>query len=206
MTSGISNSQILQKQQETTNQLNALIEKSAQAISCGPDCQKIKSTQDLEQKYLDAQTNMKTAPIQLQEAKKNYYVFSEGQGAYNTLMETELTNKADKIGELIKEKFLEEIQRATTLNFYYNSDIINSKNSIELYNNYLKKNKETEKNIRNSKGDTLTNDRKTYYETQELNSLQKWYMLFIWIYYILVVCFLLGSIFVNNGLSLVKKF
>ena len=199
------NAEILQKQQETTNQLNALIEQSAEAISCCPDCQKIKSNQDLEQKYLDAQTNMQTAPIQLQEAKKNYYVFAEGEGAYNSLIERELKVKATKIGELIKEKFLEEIQRAKTLNFYYNSDIINSKNSIELYNNYFNKNKETELNIRNSNSDVLTNDRKSYYEIQELDNLNKWYSIFIWIYYILLLGLFLGSIFIKNQLSIITK-
>lgn len=199
------NAQILQKQQETTNQLNALIEQSAEAISCGPDCQKLKSDQDLEQKYLDAQTNMQTAPIQLQEARKNFYVFTEGEGAYNSLIEEELKLKATKIGELIKEKFLEEITSATTLNFYYNSDIINSKNSIELYNTYFNKNKETELNIRNSNGDALTNDRKSYYEIQELDNLDKWYLIFIWIYYLFLLGLFLGSIFIKNQLTIIKK-
>lgn len=200
-----SNAQILQKQQETTNQLNALIEQSAEAISCGPDCQKLKSDQDLEQKYLDAQTNMQTAPIQLQEARKNFYVFTEGEGAYNSLMESELKLKATKISELIKAKFLEEITSATTLNFYYNTDIINSKNSIELYNTYFNKNKETEVNIRNSNGDALTNDRKSFYEIQEMDNLDKWYSIFIWIYYLLLLGLFLGSIFIKNQLTIIKK-
>ena len=203
--SSLQTQKILKKQQETTNQLNALIEQSAQALMCGPDCQKIQNTQELQQKYLDAQTNMQTAPIHLEEAKKNYYVFAEGQSAYNNLLEKELKTKAKKISQVISEKFLEETQRAKTLNFYYNSDIVNSKNTIELYANYLTKNKDTEVIIRDSKGDMLTNDRKTYYETQEYDSLLQWYKIFIYIYYILVIVCILGLFFSPNRFVIGQK-
>ena len=52
-----------------------MIEKSSEAIICGPDCQKIKVSEELKQKYLDAETNLQTAPIKLDESKKNYYVY-----------------------------------------------------------------------------------------------------------------------------------
>ena len=205
MEKSFSNAQILKKQQETTNQLNALIEQSSQAIMCGPECQQKKNTQDLQQKYIDAQTNMKTAPIQLEEAKKNYYLFSEGQNAYNNLLEKELKIKAEKISKLILEKFLEEIHHAKILNFYYNSDIINSKNTIELYENYLKQNKTTEILIRDSKGDMLTNDRKSYYEIQEYDNLLKWNNIFLYFYYFCVVIFIVGLVFLPNQFTIVQK-
>jgi hypothetical protein len=127
---------ILKKQQETTSQINSLLEKSAQSLLCGPTCQKIRKKQDLEQKYLDAQTNLQTAPIDFQEARKEYYVFAKGEPAYNNLIEKELTQKADSIGKLIYDKFEEEIKQAIMLNTYYNSDLINTKNTVELYKSY----------------------------------------------------------------------
>ena len=39
---------LLQQQQKTTDQLNSLLEKSAEAIMCGPTCQKMKKTQEAE--------------------------------------------------------------------------------------------------------------------------------------------------------------
>lgn len=205
MEKSLSNAQILKKQQETTNQLNALIEQSSQAIMCGPECQKQKNTEDLKQKYLDAQTNMLTAPIQLEEAKKNYYLFSGGQNAYNNVQENELKSKAEKISKLIAEKFLEEIKHAKILNFYYNSDIINSKNTIELYETYLKKNKTTETLIRDSKGDMLTNDRKSYYEIQEYDNLLKWNSRFMYFYYFCIILFIIGLLFLPNQFTNVQK-
>lgn len=205
MEKSLSNAQILKKQRETTDQLNALIEQSAQAIMCGPECQKQKNTEDLKQKYLDAQTNMQTAPMQLEEAKKNYYVFSEGQNAYNNVQEGDLKIKAEKISKLIAEKFLEEVKHAKILNFYYNSDIINSKNTIELYADYLKKNKTTETLIRDSRGDMLTNDRKSYYEIQEYDNLVTWNSRFLYFYYFCVILFIVGLFFLPNQFTNIQK-
>ena len=199
------NKNILKKQQETTAQINALLAKSAEALSCGPVCQKIKKTQELEQKYLDSQTNMQTAPIQLEEARKNYYVYSKGDSAYNTMLEDDLKKKADAIGNEIHSRFYEEVKKAKTLNFYYNSDLINSQNTFELYNNYFKNNKNAENIIRDAHNDVLTNDRKSFYETQEYDVLDWWYTLFIYVYYILVVVFVLGLFFSPNQMSTYKK-
>ena len=194
---------ILQNQQQMTDQINSLIEQSAQAMLCGPDCQRLEKEESLKQKYLDAKTNLQTAPIQLEEARKQFYVFAEGQGAYNDMLEKDLKEKAQQISSLISEKFNQEIQGAKTLIYYYNTDLINSKNTIELYDDYLKKNRELEKKIKDSKGDVLTKDRKSYYENQEYTSLKNWYMLFIVLYYIIaILCF--ATMFPT--LSIIMKF
>ena len=99
---------LLVRQQDTTNKINALLEQSAEAISCGPTCQKLKVSSELKQKYLDAQTNMITAPIKLEETKKNYYVYTEGRPYYDDIKEAELKEKAEKIGILLSENFYKE--------------------------------------------------------------------------------------------------
>jgi hypothetical protein len=94
-------------------------------------------------------------------------------------------NLLNALAELIKDKFNEEINHAKTLNTFLNTDIINSKNSLELYKNYYVKNKDAEKVIKYSHSDILTNDRKSYYENQEKNNLKGWYNIFYVSYYIL---------------------
>lgn len=187
--SQIQTEQILAKQRETASTINALLEQSREALLCGPVCQKRKTANELEQKYLNAEMEMKKAPSDLQNAKKNYYVFTEGESAYNNMLEQELKEKADKMGDLIKEKFVEEVGQAETLNFYLNSDIINSKNTLELYKDYISKNQNTEKLIKHSHSDILTNDRKSFYENQETSGLKGWYNTFLTSYYILALVY-----------------
>lgn len=61
---------LLQRQQISQDKINELLEKSSQAMLCGPTCQKLRVTDELKQKYLDAETNMQTAPLKLNKVRK----------------------------------------------------------------------------------------------------------------------------------------
>jgi len=196
---------LLGKQMVTQSQLNDILNKTVSAMKVSPEAQRKQTQSDLEQKYLDSQTKLQTAPLELEKNKKNYYVFRNGEAYYDTMMETELKNKAAQIQQQISEKFSEETSNAKTMNSYYNTQLINSKNTTELYEEYLKKNIVLEKTIKNSHGDVVTNDRKTYYETEAIDSAKLWHKFLMGCYYILVVAFVI-SIFVSNSeMSRVKQ-
>ena len=199
-TNKIQTAQILANQSKTAAMINSLIELSSNTLLCGPDCQKAKTAKELEQKYYTAQAEIKTAPVNLENAEKNYYVFTEGENVYNERLEKKLKQEAEKLGNLIIENFNKEIEQAKILNLYLNSDIINSSNTMELYKDYLEKNKKTEKKIKFSQGDILTNDRKTYYETQEKDNLKGWYNIFLAVYYLLAIGYF-TTIFSNPALG-----
>lgn len=57
------------------NNFNDLINQANQLISCGPSCSQNQTTTQLKQNYLDAQTNMISAPQQLLTAQKIYYLY-----------------------------------------------------------------------------------------------------------------------------------
>jgi hypothetical protein len=199
---------LLQNQKINQDKINELLETSAEAMMCGPACQKSKITDELQQKYLDAQTNVQTAPITLEKAKKNYFIYSEGRPYYENMLEEELTQKSEKIAEVLEVNFNEEVSSALTMNSYFNTALINSNYTEELLDSYIEKNKEFELLLRNRKGDILTNDRKTYYEVDALNNLKGWYNLWWRIYYILVIVMSLALLFtpskidsVNGGIT-----
>jgi len=175
---------LLKKQQASTEKLTALLEQSLNTLSCGPACQKIKIGEELNQKYLDAQTNLQTAPIQLERTRKNYYVFTEGRPYYNNMLEEELKKKAAVLAKLLAENFREEISNAKIMNAYYNTALTNSSYTKELYAVYLEKNKLVQNTIKNHHADVLTNDRKTYYETEALEDLQNWHTFFLSAFYL----------------------
>ena len=125
--------QLLKKQQASTEKLSALLEQSLTTLSCGPTCQQIKVENELNQKYLDAQTNMRTAPVQLETTRKNYYVFKEGQPYYDNMLEKELKQKAKIMGQMLTNNFNEEISNANLMNSYYNTELTNSEYTKELY-------------------------------------------------------------------------
>ena len=59
--------------------------------------------------------------------------------------------------------------------------------------------------LRERHGDILTNDRKTYYETDAYDRLVLWYRFFWWIYYIIVLMMILALIFSPVKLSVSEK-
>jgi hypothetical protein len=121
------------------------------------------------------------------------------------MLEQELKKKVDGIAISMTNLFNNEIQKAHILNSYLNNDIINSKNTVELYKTYLSKNKTIEKEIKNSHGDILTNDRKSYYEIQENDNLKGWYNIFVTSYFIIALVYFGRFILLNNNLSYIIK-
>ena len=200
-TKNINKSNLLQSQQISQQKINELLEQSANTLLCGPTCQKLKVTEELKQKYLDAETNMQTAPIQLEQSKKNYYVYSEGRPFYDNMKEEELKEKAEQISDLVGANFNDELTNANTMNTYLNTALINSKHTEELLKEYLNKNKTLKLQLRESHGDILTNDRKTYYETEALERLQTWYKFWWFVYYIIIIILLLALLFASGKLD-----
>jgi hypothetical protein len=196
---------LLQRQQISQDKINELLEKSSQAIMCGPTCQKLKVSEELKQRYLDAETNIQTAPIKLEQSKKNYYIYTEGRPYYDNMKEEELKKKADTISQTLAENFNNEVSSANTMNTYLNTALINSENTKELLKEYLEKNQVLKLKLRERHGDILTNDRKTYYETEALERLQFWYFLFWGIYYLLVIAFLLALVLSPSNMTILRK-
>ena len=204
---------LLKKQTETSRRMEELLQTedwmkkiiaASEALRCGPVCQREKELTKLNQEYLNAQTNVQVAPITLEETKKNYYVFKDGRPFYENMLEKELEEKAEHIATIISENFDEEVGTVTTLNEVLNTDTINSVNTFELYDDYAAKNLALEALIAGSKGDILTNDRKTYYETQEYDNLLKWRTRFLWVYYALVIVFILGIFLLPTQMNIIS--
>ena len=196
---------LMAQQTNTSTQINDMLNKAITTISVSPEAQRQQTLNNLEQNYLNAQTNLQTAPVQLETTKKNYYVYKVGETNYNNMQEQEVQQQADLITQQIANKFNEETNNAHLMNSYYNTEVINSANTIELYEEYLKKNADLEKSIKELHGDVLTNDRKTYYENDAIDNVKLWHKFFKICYYILVATYVI-SIFVSTSeMSRVKQ-
>ena len=197
---------LLKQQQATTDKINSLLQMASQ-ITCDAECQRQKTESQLKDKYLGSITNVATAPAQVNEARKRYYVFVNGESAYNDLIEKELKEKAQRLTDLILDEFNEEAKRVMTMNNYLNNDLNSMANTQELYDKYKTENDALKHQIDTHHSDTLTNDRKTYYESQENDVLRSWYRVLLFIFYVFVLGYLLGMLFspskLGNGPKLV---
>lgn len=173
------------------NNFNSFLNQATQSLMCNSDCQREKKSEKLKQDYLRAQANLVSAPAQLEMAEKNYVTFQEGELKYDEMVDAELQEKAKIISQKFTETFNDDVSKIKTQLETYNGLLINFKNVVELYLNYKKENIKLFKQLKDDTNDVLINQRKTYYEDQEVNKLEYYYFyVLLVIYYISVACFI----------------
>lgn len=172
-------------------QFNDFLTRATDAIACDPECQRERTSNELREKYFNAKTNLMTAPNQVNVAAKNYYTFVEGESGYNTYLDNKLNGEANTIIRDFQNNFNTQVGKITQVLDSYDSLLVNYKNIIELYNNYVKKNIEMENKLKIEKSDILTNHRKTYYQDQGMDSLTYYYkwLLFLYVIFAMVCIF-----------------
>jgi hypothetical protein len=185
------------------NKFNSFLDKAQKAISCGPDCQREKTAQELKNKYNAAQSNLILAEPQYQAAKRNYYTYVSGQGGYNEMVENELNKKVDDMIVKFNEITDEEIAKINSQIQIYDGLLLNFRNVVDLFKKYKIENIALFKELKNETNDILTNNRKTYYEDQENERLNSfYYYILLVIYIIVVICFIVFSLIYPSQTSL----
>ncbi len=195
--------------QQQNNQLLDQVNQATQAqslIQCDSKCQYNKQANSLKQKYIDSQNNLATAPYQEQTAKKNYLVYTEGEVAYNEMMTEQYTAEADAAAAQYKTAFENASQDIEDKIQAYDTLLLSYNNSLELYNNYLQENEDLAKQLESESSDIITNNRKTYYQDQGIDTLNFIYYYVLRVVYIIVfICFTVFAFAYNSTLNSNKK-
>ncbi len=166
------------------NDFNNFLTKANETISCGPSCMEQQQSQ------------------QLFTAKKEYITYKQGDSGYNEYIDKELQNNAETIASSYQTKFNKSADTVKTNIQIYDGLLINFNNVVDLYKKYKKENNDLEKKLKIKSSDTLTNDRKNYYEDQGVNRLKMYYYFLLFIYVFIVFIFLLSVFLVKTDVKL----
>jgi hypothetical protein len=188
-----------------TNNINSFIEQANAALTCGSDCQNQNTIDQLKQTYLTAKNNLITAPTQVETSYKNYLVYLEGEPAYLEYKESELQDKAVQISGSVQTDLNNIILNETQNINSYDGLLINLNNVFNYYQGHLKENIELVNRIKTTTSDIITNDRKTYYEDQGIESLKSYYVVLLIIYGIIVVSYVICCFTIQTDLSIKVK-
>jgi hypothetical protein len=194
------------KLQQTTSQINRMVSQSADALTCGPDCQKKRRAEELKQKFLDAQANVNTSSSQLENAAKEYYTFTQGTAGYNNYLATQVSAQAKTTTTAAQTTFSSAADKLRKLTETYDTLNNTYTNTFNLYEKYLLENSILQGKIDAISTDTVTSDRKSFYESQGVDNLNNWYILLKWIYIILLVIYVFGMILAGSNYSFLTKF
>jgi hypothetical protein len=207
LTQQLTQAQTKLKNSGQTAQFNSFISQASDAIMCNSDCQQKRQSEQLKQTYLNSEANVVSAPGKLHVAEKNYITFTEGTSAYDELIDERLQKEAEQIANTFTEYFNDGAQNISTQISSYNSLILNYKNVFELYLKYKEENIELFKQLKEETNDVLTNDRKTYYQDQQIDSLKFYYYYFLLtIYVICVICYLIFSFVYPSQSTFIMRF
>jgi len=178
------------------NNFNNFLQQAQETLMCDSQCQQQKKAQQLQQAYENAQVNLQTAPGQVDTTQKEYITFTQGTVAYSQMHNQDLTQKAQKIVSMYSTNFNNEAQQAKNNVATYSGLLNNYNNVYELYKNLKTENAQLKKDLTNKNSDVLTNDRKTYYENQEIDFLDYIYKYVLQIIYWITVVVYFISVFV----------
>ena len=122
------------------------------------------------------------------------------------LSEAQLQEQAETLADTFEETFNEDSDKIETQLDTYNGLFLNFKNVSELYEKYKKENDKLFNQLKNDTNNVLTNERKTYYEDQEIDNLKFFYFYILLVVYIIcVVCFGFFSLRFPSQSSFIQK-
>jgi len=170
--------------------INSLFSNFQQSITCDARCQRSRETQNLRQRLANAKSNLLSAPSRIQSAQRQFIIHTSGEQAYNKFQEKQLERRANETIQRFQSKVRETREDIQTKLGSYTGILVNFRNVVDLYKKYKRENAEMTKHLRDSTNDILTNERKTYYQDQEVDTLKYYYYYIILIVYIIsVLCY-----------------
>jgi len=162
--------------------INSLLGSSKDALTCDSDCQKKRTEVELKAKYDAALDAVQTAPDQVQATYKNYITFTQGAAAFETIQAESIRARAKADGEKLRAAFDANVGSiVATLRTYTN--IHDNYHHVEaLLRKWVGENDALQKTVGGTLSDMRVNDRKSYYEDQQIETLEAYHIVLKYIY------------------------
>lgn len=182
------------------NKLNNIIELTRDTLMCDSNCQRDRKAQELRKKFFDAEQNLCSAPEEVIDAEKNFYIYTKGERGYENMLLKRYGDEACAIKEKAIRNHKKLMKLLELLSNDYKTDKINLNRMNELLGIRLNENKKLKKTIYDSNGIANTNDRKVVYETREMDWLKTVRKILTYLLIILVILYLFFGNFFKREL------
>ena len=186
----------------STDKINNLIQNTNNILQCDDECQRREHIDKLRNKWLAAKEIKENAPINVEDAERNLYVFEEGAYKYKQMLLERYKKQAEETENESLKSNTEFMNEIITYNQYYNSQII----SFNKLKNYLKikknENNKLKLELDNIIASVQTNDRRSVYEKKNINYIKIIYNIIIVIFFITSIIYLIYAInkyYINNN-------
>jgi len=159
---------------------------------CDDECKRQREIVELKSKWKADKERYINLPEQINEAERAYYVEAKSDDYYNNnILRVRYNNIFQRFKDN-KTKQLDNVARNVNKNIeHYTANKLAEKRIKELYNDSLKKNKALKLDIDNYYRKVFTDERKVYYEDEQLENLEYYHTLIMIIYFALIVLYIL---------------
>jgi len=180
------------------NKLNSLIEILNEQIKCGPVCQKMQREQNLKRIYSDAVTNYKEGPTKIKLAEKNYYEATKGSAFYNDILKDRYSKEIKEIAKKSIKQHEENVKEINAQINSYKSETIYSEKMEKLLERLLFENVSLKDKADKNLSLIYTNDRKTFYEDQQIENIYYWKKVIIALFWFLFLSLCINVLFLKK--------
>lgn len=142
--------------------------------ACGPDCKRQRKLAELRDAMTAAQKVSEDAPHKLADARKNYYLYKDGEKGYLNSQLVAKRQEATKKTADMRTEFDKRVQRTQTLVDEYEAMWTYNENTDTLLDTYITTNQRLTKDIDETKSKIFTNDRRFHYYDQAID--WQWYV------------------------------
>ena len=153
------------------NQFNSLVQQASDTLTCDSTCQNNRQIEQLKKEFLDSRETVATAPYKAAVAEKNYVTAAAGVVQYDELKQKEFEKEAQDLSSKFIQQFETDAVIFKSQLDTYDALFLNYKNVYDLFFKYKEENTELFKELKDETSDTLTNDRKTFYQDQQIDGL-----------------------------------
>ena len=185
---------------------NKLLAKQNALMECDAECEREKKLTSLREIYEIKQDNVQTAPMQEEIARKNYMEFKYGDDDYVAEASVDLKKQADVVIAEMTQEWREEKTVVQDLIADYGSLVVSNDDLGKYYDRITASVGRLDSNYAAKKNDTITNDRKAYYQDQGLNGLRYWFYFLRWAYGAIVFTYLVGAITIPTSATASMKY
>ena len=178
-----------------TDNINDLLSKLNEKLSCDSNCQKKRTTDELKRKWTTLEKNAKNSTNNIEEAKKNYFLYVGGESGYKKQKKSEyVQSTAD-----YENKENEEHNKLTG----YIDDILNtyiSNNELNMRLTEFLNLKKNENKIDEYSKIAFTSERKVIYEGHDMKRIMIYNKICVFLYYAFFVLYLVIGNFLTDKL------
>jgi ABC-type multidrug transport system fused ATPase/permease subunit len=180
--------------------INELVALANERITCGPECRKDRQTEELRKIYDRSKQELIDAPMNFVKAEKNYLLYSKGENEFNNIMKERTLKTLNDMKKKLSEKHTQFVNDIRVLLNQYNTEYIYSNRINDLYKNVLKENKKYKQDISDFTSNMNMNNRKVFYESEDMESMGFTRIVLLIIYFITLIAILYKIEFIGKEL------